>query len=101
MSDLLRVADLRVLFPGRHGEETAPVDGVSLAVGVGETVAVVGESGSGKTLTALAVIGLVPPPGRIGGGSRILFEGTDLTSAGQETRRGVRGGRIGMVLQNA
>ncbi|NOT09468.1 MAG: ABC transporter ATP-binding protein, partial [Gemmatimonadales bacterium] len=42
-----------------------------------------------------------PPPGRIGGGSRILFEGTDLTSAGQETRRGVRGGRIGMVFQNA
>ncbi|MFL6194787.1 MAG: ATP-binding cassette domain-containing protein, partial [Thermoanaerobaculia bacterium] len=59
---LLEVRDLEISFSAQ-GEPV--VRGVSLAVGRGEIVGLVGESGSGKTLTALAVLGLVPPPGRV------------------------------------
>ena len=56
------------------------VRGASLAVGRGEIVGLVGESGSGKTLTALAVLGLVPPPGRVTG-RRILLDGARRTAS--------------------
>ncbi|HEX7024959.1 MAG TPA: ATP-binding cassette domain-containing protein, partial [Gemmatimonadales bacterium] len=75
MSDLLEVRDLRIRFPAPGGGSAVPVDGVSLHLARGETLALVGESGSGKSLTALALLRLVPPPGRIEEGSRILLEG--------------------------
>jgi peptide/nickel transport system ATP-binding protein len=75
------------------------VDGVSLAVGVGETVGVVGESGCGKSVTALSVLRLVRPPGRIEAGSVMRFEGRDLMSLDEREMQHVRGNRIAMVFQ--
>jgi ABC-type glutathione transport system ATPase component len=103
---LLEVQDLEISFPlrgdsGRGGWSPA-VRGVSLAVGRGEMVGLVGESGSGKTLTALAVLGLVPPPGRVTAG-RILLHGpegaVDLLAASAGGLRAVRGARVGLVFQ--
>jgi len=98
---LLAVQDLEVSFPAA-GDWTPVVRGVSLAVGRGEIVGLVGESGSGKTLTALAVLGLLPPPGRATAG-RVLLNGpggrTDLLTLSPGELRQVRGARIGMVFQ--
>ena len=101
MSELLEVQNLRIAFPGEGGTTVFPVDGVQLSVGRGETLALVGESGCGKSLTALALLGLVPPPGRIAAGSRILLEGMDVLSLGRDALRRVRGRRIGIVFQDA
>ena len=101
MSNLLEVVNLRVEFPGPSGRLAVPVDGVSLTVARGETLALVGESGSGKSLTALALLRLVPPPGRIGPGSRILLDGQDVLGLDAARLRAVRGGRIGIVFQDA
>ncbi|HEV8582937.1 MAG TPA: ABC transporter ATP-binding protein [Thermoanaerobaculia bacterium] len=98
---LLEVRDLEVSFP-LAGEWTPVVCGVSLAVGRGELLGLVGESGSGKSLTALAVLGLVPPPGRVRGGHvRLAGAGgpADLLTLPLREMRRVRGGRIGMVFQ--
>ncbi len=65
-SPVLQVEDLRVTFSAPEGPLRA-VDGVDLAVAPGETVALVGESGCGKTMTALAVLGLVPPEATVEG----------------------------------
>ena len=94
---LLRIENLQVHF--RTPEGVAPaVDGVSLEVPRGKTVALVGESGCGKTVTALAILRLVPTPGRIVAG-RILFDGKDLTALDARAMRSVRGGRIAMIFQ--
>jgi oligopeptide/dipeptide ABC transporter ATP-binding protein len=68
-------------------------------VRAGETVGVVGESGCGKSVTALSVLRLIQPPGRIEPGSRILFEGRDLLPLSDAEIRHVRGNRIAMVFQ--
>ena len=65
----------------------------------GERVGVVGESGSGKSVSALAVMRMVPSPGRITGGE-IVFEGQDLLRLSSAAMRHVRGGQIGMIPQN-
>jgi oligopeptide/dipeptide ABC transporter ATP-binding protein len=95
---VLRVEDLSVSFPTRHGW-VHPVDGVSFEVGAGELVGVVGESGSGKTLTALAVAGLVDPPGAVGA-DRLKLAGADLTSAWNGERRALLGTSLAMVFQD-
>jgi oligopeptide/dipeptide ABC transporter ATP-binding protein len=75
------------------------VDGVSFEVGRGETVCLVGESGCGKTVSALAVMGLVPiPPGEIAGGA-IHLEGLSLLELSDEEMQQIRGNRIAMVFQ--
>jgi oligopeptide/dipeptide ABC transporter ATP-binding protein len=74
------------------------VDQVSFSLAAGETLGLVGESGCGKSLTALSVLGLVPPPGRITAGT-VEFEGRDLLSLSEHDRRAVRGARIGFVFQ--
>ena len=95
---LLRVEDLRVVF-GPPGREQVAVDGVSLTLGAGEVLGVVGESGCGKSLTALAVLRLIPdPPGRIAGG-RILFGGQDLAGADEPAMNRIRGKEISMIFQ--
>jgi oligopeptide/dipeptide ABC transporter ATP-binding protein len=101
MSELLEVQDLRIRFPAPGGGTSVPVDGVSLRLARGETLALVGESGSGKSLTALALLRLVPPPGRIDPSSRIVLEGLNLLELQGEALRAVRGGRIGLVFQDA
>ena len=96
---LLTVENLVVSFPGR-GRRAVPVDGVSFTLARGETLALVGESGCGKSLTSLALLRLIPPPGRIEPGSRISFDGTDLLSLEESALRDIRGRRIGMVFQD-
>ncbi len=75
-----------------------PVDGVSFQVAAGERVALVGESGCGKTMTALAVLGLLPRPGRVAAG-RIAFDGGDLVGLSARRLREIRGSAISMVFQ--
>jgi oligopeptide/dipeptide ABC transporter ATP-binding protein len=95
---LLRVTDLRTYFYTPAGTARA-VDGVSFTVGTRETVGIVGESGCGKSVTALSILRLIQPPGRIEPGSRIEFEGKDLMTVDDRAIRHVRGNRIAMVFQ--
>ncbi len=98
MGSLLEIDGLEVTFATESGVVPA-VSGVSLAIDRGEMVALVGESGSGKSVTALAVLRLLPePPARVAAG-RILFDGIDLLRLDEEAMRRLRGRRIGMVFQ--
>jgi oligopeptide/dipeptide ABC transporter ATP-binding protein len=99
MTPLLEVRDLRVAFPTGRGT-IRPVDGVSFTLERGRTLAVVGESGSGKSLTALALLRLVPSPGVIEPGSVVRLGDQVLTDLDERAMRAVRGGRIGMVFQD-
>lgn len=95
---LLDVNDLRVYF---EGDETASraVDGVSYKIHRRETVCIVGESGCGKTVTALAMLGLLPsPPARIAGG-QALFKDRDLLGLDEQALQSIRGRKIAMVFQ--
>src|SRR5579871_3314061 len=95
---MLEVLDLRVEFPSRRGILTA-VDGVSFSIARGEILGVVGESGAGKSMTGLAIIGLLEPPGRIASGE-VRLEGRRIDNLDQEALRTVRGRRIGVVFQD-
>jgi oligopeptide/dipeptide ABC transporter ATP-binding protein len=95
---LLSVRQLTVTFPLPSGEQAKVVDGISFDVGTGEIVALVGESGCGKSVTTVALLDLVPPPGRIVSGE-VLFEGLDVLSATGREKQRVRGGGIGLVFQ--
>ncbi len=97
-SPLLEVQDLHTRFTTYRGVLRA-VDGLSLAVGRGETLALVGESGCGKSVTALSIMRLIRPPGRIAGG-RVLFDGENLMGKTEAQMRDIRGSRIGMVFQD-
>ena len=100
MTRVLDVRDLRVSFPAPGGARLHPVDGVSFSLDRGETLALVGESGCGKSLTSLALLRLVPPPGRIDAGSAIRLGDTDVLALGGEALRQIRGRRIGMIFQD-
>jgi peptide/nickel transport system ATP-binding protein len=95
---VLSVEGLKVFF--RSEDEVArAVDGVDFEVRRRETVCLVGESGCGKTVSALALLGLVPsPPGEIAGG-RVRFCGEDLLDRNDDALQTIRGRRIGMVFQ--
>jgi peptide/nickel transport system ATP-binding protein len=95
---LLAIDRLAVSFPAESGRVTV-VDRVQLQIAPGETLALVGESGCGKSVTALAIMRLVPRPGRIEPDSRIRFDGRDLLSLSVPEMRALRGGRIGMIFQ--
>jgi oligopeptide/dipeptide ABC transporter ATP-binding protein len=95
---LLSIENLRTYFHTGAGLARA-VDGVSFAVGAGETVGVVGESGCGKSVTAMSILRLIRPPGRIEAGSRVLFEGKDLLAASEADLRAIRGNRVAMIFQ--
>jgi peptide/nickel transport system ATP-binding protein len=94
---LLSVEHLTTTFDV-GGRRFNAVDDVSFTIRRGETLGLVGESGSGTSLTALSLIRLVPPPGRLTGG-RIVFEGRDLGGLGEREMRAIRGARIGLVFQ--
>jgi oligopeptide/dipeptide ABC transporter ATP-binding protein len=100
MSPVLDVQNLRITFPGADGSRVSPVDGVSFSLERGETLALVGESGCGKSLTSLALLQLVPSPGRIEPGSVIRLGETDVLALQGEALRRIRGRRIGMVFQD-
>jgi oligopeptide/dipeptide ABC transporter ATP-binding protein len=95
---LLEIEGLCTSFFSRSDELRA-VDRVSFRVDQGEVVGLVGESGSGKTLTALSLMRLIDPPGRIVAG-RVRFRGTDLLTQGERAMRKIRGGEIAMVWQD-
>ena len=97
MPPLLSITDLHTCFEGPAGV-TRAVNGVSLSIENGQTVALVGESGSGKSMTALSVMRLVPPPGRITAGS-IQLQGSNLLDLSDQEMRMIRGSRISMVFQ--
>jgi oligopeptide/dipeptide ABC transporter ATP-binding protein len=95
---LLSIENLRTYFYTDAGVARA-VDGVSFHIGAGETVGLVGESGCGKSVTALSILRLIAPSGRIEPDSRMIFEGRDLLRLSDEEMRRVRGNRIAMIFQ--
>ena len=97
---LLTVTDLQLGYPTPSGLVATPVDRISFTLDRGEMLALVGESGCGKSLTALALLGLVPPPGRVSAGSHIRLEDDDVLALDGAGLRNLRGGRIGMVFQD-
>ncbi len=95
--DLLSVENLSVTLP-RGGDRAFAVEDVSLVVRRNEIVCLVGESGSGKSVTAHAVLGLLPPNLAVTSGA-IRFNGMDVAKADEATMRGLRGGPISMIFQ--
>jgi peptide/nickel transport system ATP-binding protein len=94
---MLNVSDLKVALDADAGLVKA-IDGLSLAIRRGETFALVGESGCGKSMTALALMRLLPDNGRVTAG-RLDLEGTDVFGLPESQMRAIRGGRIGMIFQ--
>jgi len=95
---LLSVEDLRVEFWTQRGTVFA-VNGVSFEIGAGETLGIVGESGSGKSVTALAILGILPRAARIAAG-QARFGGRDLLTLSDRELRRIRGAEIAMVFQD-
>ncbi|HZP78159.1 MAG TPA: ABC transporter ATP-binding protein [Pseudolabrys sp.] len=98
MSALLSVRDLRIEFTGPRGPLTA-VDGVSFDLARGEVLGLVGESGAGKSITGLAILGLIDPPGRIASGS-ITLDGEELVGRTEADWRRLRGKALAMIFQD-
>jgi peptide/nickel transport system ATP-binding protein len=96
MSDLLAVSDLRVGLDTASGPTDA-LRGVGFTLARGETLGLVGESGCGKSMTALAVMGLLPDGARTSGSIR--FQGRELVGLADDAMCELRGNRIGMVFQ--
>jgi oligopeptide/dipeptide ABC transporter ATP-binding protein len=97
MSERLKVSNLKSHFFTRSGVLKA-VDGVSFAINQGETLALVGESGCGKSMTALSLLRLLPPPGKIVSG-RIELDQLDLLQLPENEIRTIRGNDISMIFQ--
>ena len=96
---LLSVDNLTVEFAMRDGSTARVIDGLNFDLRAGETLGIVGESGCGKSMTALAIMRLIPsPPGRIAQG-QIRLEGDDLVGADEARMRQIRGKEISMVFQ--
>jgi len=94
---LLAVDHLTTVFDTTRGP-VAAVDDVSFHIDAGETIALVGESGSGKSVTALSVMRIVQPPGRIASG-QLRFRGRDLAALSEADMRAVRGAGISLIFQ--
>jgi oligopeptide/dipeptide ABC transporter ATP-binding protein len=98
MSPLLAIRDLSVQFKTDAGPIEA-VDGIGFSIAKGEVIGLVGESGSGKSVTSLAIMRLIRPPGFIRGGT-IQFDGKDLLALDEEAMRRIRGSEISMIPQS-
>lgn len=96
---LLEVEHLAVSFPGPGGP-VRPVDGITFSLDRGETLALVGESGCGKSLTALALLRLLPASGQLVDGSVIRFDGVSIPALDPESLRRLRGRRIAVIFQD-
>src|SRR5512136_2597889 len=100
---LLEIKDLRISFPLDEGTVKA-VDGIDLAIERGSVLGLIGESGCGKSVTAQSILRIVPPPGRIVGGTITLGKNgdrVDLTAlrANGDDIRAIRGKEISMIFQ--
>jgi peptide/nickel transport system ATP-binding protein len=93
----VEIDNLNVAFPTATGLHHA-VRGVSLHIGP-RKLGIVGESGSGKSLTARAILGLLPPSARVTA-DRLTFDGIDILRASERTLRTIRGRRAGLILQD-
>ena len=93
---LLEVENLTI----RYGDAAPAVNQLSLSIRAGETLALVGESGSGKTTTGYALLGLLPAEAQVSA-ERLMFAGQDLRHCNETQLRQLRGGRIGMIFQDA
>ena len=103
MTPLVAVNNLIKDFPARGGlfrggAGVRAVDDVSFTIAPGETFGLVGESGCGKSMTALSLMRLVPPPGRVTGG-RIRLDGRELTALPEREMRAIRGAKLAMIFQ--
>jgi peptide/nickel transport system ATP-binding protein len=103
MEDFIRIRDLSVRFHTYEGVVHA-IDDLDLDIRQGETLGIVGETGSGKTMTALAILRLIPYPGKIESGSIIFFDTDlrrefDLLTLSEDRMRSIRGNKISMVFQ--
>jgi len=94
---LMTIRDLGVTFASRSRQFVA-ISGVSFDLEAGTVLGLVGESGSGKSMTALAILGLVPPQGAVTGSIRL--DGIEVVGADKSTLRSVRGGVAAMIFQN-
>lgn len=94
---LLQIRNLRTTFDTDQGVAYA-VDGVDFAIAPGEIFAMVGESGCGKTVTALSILGLIDPPGKVVSGE-IIFQGRELTALSKAEMDALRGDQITMIFQ--
>jgi oligopeptide/dipeptide ABC transporter ATP-binding protein len=94
---LLAVSHLTTVFDTPRGP-VAAVDDLTFEIRKGETLGLVGESGSGKSVTALSIMRLVQPPGRIAGG-RMAFNGRDLLACSEREMQAVRGAEIALIFQ--
>ncbi|NQV55829.1 MAG: ABC transporter ATP-binding protein [Rhodospirillales bacterium] len=96
---MLQVSNLSITFPSRDRDAGVDVvDKISFDLKKGQTLGLVGESGCGKTMTALALLNLVPPPGQITGG-QINLNGMNLLELTSREMRDIRGNRISMIFQ--
>jgi peptide/nickel transport system ATP-binding protein len=103
MEELIKIRDLTVRFYTYEGVVHA-VDDLDLDIRQGETLGIVGETGSGKTMTALAILRLIPYPGRIESGSIVFFDKSlgrevELLKLKEDRMRAIRGNKISMVFQ--
>ncbi len=94
---MLQIEDLHIAFPSKSGEISA-VNHISLSLEKGESLGIVGESGSGKSITALAIMGLLPQQAVIKSG-KILFDQTDLLQLSLRHMNRFRGKQIAMIFQ--
>lgn len=98
MGNLLKVTDLKVIYPTRFGDFTA-IQGVDLSLKPGEIHGLVGESGAGKSTIGAAIIGLLPAPGYIADGT-VKLQGERLNDLTQSEYHKLRGARISMIFQD-
>ncbi|MFN3169563.1 MAG: ABC transporter ATP-binding protein [Hyphomicrobiales bacterium] len=99
ITPVLSVRDLSLQFRA-HGSVLQALDRISFDVQPGEILSLVGESGCGKSVTAMAILGLLPPEGAELSGTSISLGGEELLGKGERAMRRVRGGRIGMIFQD-
>ena len=94
---LLDVRSLTTTFKLQSGSVVSPVDHNSFCVKKGEVVGLVGESGCGKSMTAMSLIRMVPPPGKVTKG-KVIFNGTDILELKAKELAGIRGAHISMIF---
>ena len=99
MAPVLQVVNQRTAFVTARGLLQA-VDGVSFILDKGQTLGIVGESGSGKSVLSRSIMGLLPPNARTGPGSRVVFEGADLSALTEREFRKLRGLEMAIVFQD-